>query len=188
MPLTRKGSEILQAMQAKYGGKKGTSVFYASANNGTITGVHLTHHVPVTNSPFHGLRPPRPEGAMEAPHAYIPEGTREVTRTAGGHDAGIFRRVPGAATVGTDQRHTRVGHPSLRPPVPEGANASGLIDYIPAGRRGVLRGTRAPLEKDLPAHMDAARRSQHQRLAHEVASGLRKFTFAQVARQQPAQL
>ena len=40
MPLTRKGSKILHAMKAKFGGKKGTSVFYASANKGTITGVH----------------------------------------------------------------------------------------------------------------------------------------------------
>jgi hypothetical protein len=40
MPLTSKGSKILAAMKDKYGGKKGKSVFYASANKGTIAGVH----------------------------------------------------------------------------------------------------------------------------------------------------
>lgn len=129
MPLTRKGSEILEAMRSKYGTKKGTSVFYASANKGTITGVHQTHHVPVTNSPFHSLRPPKPEGAQHDPSA----------------------------------------------------------DFIPVGHRGVLA-HHATVSNPIPAHMDAAATSQHQKLAHEVASGLRKFTFAQVARQQPAQL
>lgn len=129
MPLTRKGSDILEAMRAKYGTKKGTSVFYASANKGTITGVHQTHHVPVTNSPHHPLRPPKPEGAQRDPSA----------------------------------------------------------DFIPEGHRGVVRHPQRAADLDVPAHMDAAARSQHQKLAHEVASGLRKFTFAQVARQQPAQ-
>jgi len=129
VPLTRKGSEILQAMQREYGAKKGTSVFYASANKGTISGVHQTHHQPVTNSPFH----------------------------------------------------------SLRPPAPEGANKAGDKDYIPAGRRGVLRHTSEIADKSPPGHMQKAT-AAHQRLAHEVASGLRKFTFKQVARQQPAQL
>lgn len=32
MPLTPAGSKILAAMQREYGGKKGTSVFYAKAN------------------------------------------------------------------------------------------------------------------------------------------------------------
>lgn len=40
MPLTRKGTKIMAAMQSQYGAKKGKSVFYASANKGTITGVH----------------------------------------------------------------------------------------------------------------------------------------------------
>ncbi len=45
MPLTPKGSEILKAMQSSkgkggYGKKKGEQVFYASANKGTIKGVH----------------------------------------------------------------------------------------------------------------------------------------------------
>ena len=54
MPLTRKGSKILEAMRSKYGADKGKSVFYASANKGTITGVHKgkkhygPHHSPPT--------------------------------------------------------------------------------------------------------------------------------------------
>lgn len=40
MPETPKGKKIKKAMQKQYGKKKGTSVFYASANKGTITGVH----------------------------------------------------------------------------------------------------------------------------------------------------
>lgn len=40
MPLTKKGAKIKASMEKEYGGKKGTSVFYASANKGTIKGVH----------------------------------------------------------------------------------------------------------------------------------------------------
>lgn len=40
MPLTAKGQEILAKMKQQYGEKKGEEVFYASANKGTITGVH----------------------------------------------------------------------------------------------------------------------------------------------------
>ena len=32
MPLTEKGQKVMAAMQAEYGGKKGTSFFYASIN------------------------------------------------------------------------------------------------------------------------------------------------------------
>jgi hypothetical protein len=39
MPLTGKGEEILKNMQKQYGADKGKSVFYASKNKGTITGV-----------------------------------------------------------------------------------------------------------------------------------------------------
>lgn len=42
MPLTKKGSLILEAMQTEYGTKKGESVFYASKNKGTIKGVEPT--------------------------------------------------------------------------------------------------------------------------------------------------
>ena len=40
MPLTKKGTKIKRAMTKKYGAKKGKQVFYASANKGTIKGVH----------------------------------------------------------------------------------------------------------------------------------------------------
>lgn len=40
MPLTSKGNEIYSAMVEHYGPKKGRKVFYASANKGTIKGVH----------------------------------------------------------------------------------------------------------------------------------------------------
>ncbi len=39
MPLTKKGQKIKGAMEKEYGKKKGDSVFYASANKGTIKGV-----------------------------------------------------------------------------------------------------------------------------------------------------
>lgn len=40
MPLTKKGSKILAAMKKEYGVKRGTQVFYASQNKGTIKGTH----------------------------------------------------------------------------------------------------------------------------------------------------
>lgn len=40
MPLTDKGKKIVSAMKQEYGDEKGESVFYASANKGTISGVH----------------------------------------------------------------------------------------------------------------------------------------------------
>jgi hypothetical protein len=40
MPRTKKGSKILRAMRKEYGKARGTAVFFASANKGTITGVH----------------------------------------------------------------------------------------------------------------------------------------------------
>lgn len=39
MPLTEKGKEIKSAMEKQYGKEKGESVFYASRNAGTISGV-----------------------------------------------------------------------------------------------------------------------------------------------------
>lgn len=39
MPLTKKGSKILGAMEKEYGAKKGEQVFYASKNAGKIKGV-----------------------------------------------------------------------------------------------------------------------------------------------------
>ena len=40
MPLTPKGKKIEKAMEKEYGAKKGKKVLYASANKGTIKGVH----------------------------------------------------------------------------------------------------------------------------------------------------
>ena len=44
MPLTDKGKKILGSMKNQYGSEKGESVFYASANKGTITGVEKRKH------------------------------------------------------------------------------------------------------------------------------------------------
>ncbi len=44
MPLTEKGRKIKAAMRRTYGAEKGERVFYASANKGTITGVHKKRH------------------------------------------------------------------------------------------------------------------------------------------------
>ena len=38
MPLTKKGKKVLGAMRKEYGKKKGTSVFDASINKGTVKG------------------------------------------------------------------------------------------------------------------------------------------------------
>jgi hypothetical protein len=40
MPLTKRGKKIMRSMKKTYGKKKGKRVFYASANKGTIKGVH----------------------------------------------------------------------------------------------------------------------------------------------------
>jgi len=40
MPLTKKGAKVKRAMTKTYGKKKGTKVFYASINKGTVKGVH----------------------------------------------------------------------------------------------------------------------------------------------------
>lgn len=39
MPLTDKGSKIMANMKKEYGDERGESVFYASKNKGTISGV-----------------------------------------------------------------------------------------------------------------------------------------------------
>ena len=46
MPLTDKGEKIMASMKKSYGPEKGKSVFYASANKGTITGVEETKKRP----------------------------------------------------------------------------------------------------------------------------------------------
>lgn len=42
MPLTKKGKKVMAAMKKEYGAKKGTSVFYASVNKGTVKGAEKT--------------------------------------------------------------------------------------------------------------------------------------------------
>jgi hypothetical protein len=44
VPLSSKGEKIKKAMTEQYGSKKGESVFYASANKGTITGIEKRKH------------------------------------------------------------------------------------------------------------------------------------------------
>ncbi len=44
VPLTDKGKKILGSMKNQYGSEKGESVFYASANKGTITGIEKRKH------------------------------------------------------------------------------------------------------------------------------------------------
>jgi hypothetical protein len=39
MPLTKKGTKIMNAMKDQYGSKKAKQVFYASRNAGKISGV-----------------------------------------------------------------------------------------------------------------------------------------------------
>jgi len=39
MPLTKKGQKIKKAMMEQYGKEKGSNVFYAAENKGTIKGV-----------------------------------------------------------------------------------------------------------------------------------------------------
>ena len=40
MPETKNGAKIKAAMVKQYGAKKGEQVYFASANKGTIKGVH----------------------------------------------------------------------------------------------------------------------------------------------------
>ena len=80
MPLNRKRAEILESMREHYGPTKGTQVFHASRNKGTIRGVEQSYHKPVTNSPHNALRPPSqaanaPMGRRmpsSAPHLGVP--------------------------------------------------------------------------------------------------------------------
>ena len=39
MPLTKKGEKIKKAMEKQYGKERGSRVFYATENKGTIKGV-----------------------------------------------------------------------------------------------------------------------------------------------------
>jgi hypothetical protein len=63
VPLTEKGETIKSAMQEKYGTEKGESVFYASKNKGTITGVDAEDCDMPTKSRDQPSPPPIPSGA-----------------------------------------------------------------------------------------------------------------------------
>lgn len=96
----------------------------------------------------------------------------------------------GKGTIGgVHQTHhrpvTNSPHHPLRPPHPEGAGHAQGSHFIPPGHRGVRSTTSPTLQAEVPANMNAALRSQHQKLAKEVASGLRRFSFADVARNLP---
>jgi hypothetical protein len=67
MPLTAKGQEMKNAMQKEYGSEKGTSVFYASKNKGTITGVEATFG----NSVSAGTGEDRKAAVREAAKKYL---------------------------------------------------------------------------------------------------------------------
>lgn len=43
MPLTKKGTKVLSAMEKEYGTERGKQVFYASINAGKLKGVHRPH-------------------------------------------------------------------------------------------------------------------------------------------------
>jgi hypothetical protein len=52
MPMTEKGSKIIGAMRKTYGKKKGTSVFWASLNQGTLKGMEGQHRMAEKNRPM----------------------------------------------------------------------------------------------------------------------------------------
>ena len=81
MPLTSKGEKIMENMKEEYGPKKGESVFYASANKGTIKGVHNDSRDQTSPDPASGpmsTRGPNPKA----------EGLPSSTEPFKGSDAG----------------------------------------------------------------------------------------------------
>jgi hypothetical protein len=65
MPLTSKGSEIMKNMKEEYGNKKGEEVFYASANKGTIKGVHNDRRATMGNDGGPGSGPQKGGGGRD---------------------------------------------------------------------------------------------------------------------------
>lgn len=67
-PLTAKGEEIMKSMKQEYGEKKGESVFYASRNSGTITGVDdLTESLTANVQRMTQMKDPLEPGKAVAP-------------------------------------------------------------------------------------------------------------------------
>jgi hypothetical protein len=75
MPLTPKGEEIKSNMEKEYGTKKGTSVFYASANKGTIKGVHTDRRDNMNEEEAKDVTEPKPTSGPMATGG--PNGTSE---------------------------------------------------------------------------------------------------------------
>lgn len=74
MPLTAKGEKIKDAMQDQYGPEKGESVFYASKNAGTISGVDSArplYGAKRGRDVFYGARDQQP-GMVTTPNAGVP--------------------------------------------------------------------------------------------------------------------
>jgi hypothetical protein len=83
MPLTEKGQKIMSEMKEKYGEEKGESVFHASKNAGTITGVDQA---------------PSPHPAMGGATPAVPH----VDQISGAPPMGVG--TPGVMTVADIQR------------------------------------------------------------------------------------
>lgn len=96
MPLTAKGNEIKNAMTKEYGAKKGESVFYASKNKGTISGVDsaedkaTSNQTPGLEKAFDALNclmddVKRMKSRVDARMDAFVEGSREFHELAAGH-------------------------------------------------------------------------------------------------------
>lgn len=79
MPLTKKGNEIMSAMKSQYGDKKGESVFYASRNKGTISGVDRTHKARGGSITGEGSMKKTPKGTKKADMTGAPNGQGTVS-------------------------------------------------------------------------------------------------------------
>ena len=66
MPLTNKGSEIMENMKKEYGSKKGEQVFYASKNAGKISGVDSAKNGCPTSTYLDAVRRGDAEGMKNA--------------------------------------------------------------------------------------------------------------------------
>jgi hypothetical protein len=182
MPLTEKGSKVLSAMKEEYGPEKGESVFYASRNKGTISGVDTMAREtsrpfgaedPVTKGesisgdqegPQHE-RPLDPVPETEHPQKDPGESTDPEPATPGGDDAPPAPVAADARPFGAedpvdcgDQMATAM--PSMPPPVGDDI-ASGFADInggITGGAIPQTWGTqwRGPTSDALPTECSLA--------------------------------
>lgn len=150
MPLTPKGEEIKSAMQEEYGPDKGESVFYASKNAGTISGVDAAEEdertcdqdvtpsagtsmstaPPVVDQPI--VMPPEPDPMFEHPQEH-PGGSTPPEPANDGRvgDAGsVYGGIVGGLTDwGRDCFHDNVSAPP--PPTVDPAQSPGLPELSP---------------------------------------------------------